>query len=196
MAYWLAWVLLKVSLPVLRRWNVEGAGNLPPEGGVMVVANHQSYWDPLVLGAALPRRVYFMAKEELFRIPVLAWIIRVWGAFPVRREGFDRKALKTATDHLMRGHVLGIFPEGQRSHTGRLLPAQPGAAILALKTGVPVVPVALIGTRGVCGKVKVRVGKPFYLTGEKGKPLREEIAAGGVKMIAEIAALTKDDDVG
>lgn len=193
MAYWLAWVLLQVLLPILRRWKVDGADNLPREGGAMVVANHQSYWDPLVLGAALPRRVYYMAKEELFRVPVLAWLIRVWGAFPVRREGFDRKALKTATDYLMRGHVVGIFPEGQRSHTGQLLPAQPGAAILALKTGVPVVPVALIGTRGVCGKVRVRVGKPFFLAPEKGKPSRKEIAAGGEKMIAAIAALMKDD---
>ncbi|MEW6448107.1 MAG: lysophospholipid acyltransferase family protein [Bacillota bacterium] len=189
MAYWLAWGLLQVLLPVLRRWKVEGAANLPAEGGVMVVANHQSYWDPLILGAALRRRVYFMAKEELFRIPVLGWVIRVWGAFPVRREGYDRKALKTAIDHLMRGHVVGIFPEGQRSHSGRLLPVQPGAAILALKTGVPVVPMALIGTRGICGKVKVRVGRPFYLTAKKEKPSREEIAAGGEKIVTEIAAL-------
>lgn len=193
MAYWLAWAVLKLFLPVLRRWKVQGAANLPPEGGVMVVANHQSYWDPLVLGAALPRRVYFMAKEELFRIPVLSWLIRTWGAFPVRREGFDRKALRTAIDYLMRGHVVGVFPEGRRSHTGQLLPAMPGAAILALKTGVPVVPVALIGTRGVCGKVKVKVGKPFHLTAEKGKPSREEIAAGGERMIAEIAVLMEDD---
>lgn len=193
MVYWFAWGLLRVLLPVLRRWKVEGAGNLPSGEGVIVVANHQSYWDPVVLGAALHRRVYFIAKEELFRIPLFGSLLRILGAFPVRREAFDRKALKTALDYLMRGRVVGVFPEGRRSHTGDLLPAQPGAAILALKTGAPVVPVALIGTRGVCGKVRVRVGKPFYLkTGGK-KPTREEIVEGGEKMMAAIATLMRSE---
>ena len=154
MLYWFAWVLLQILLPVLRRWKVEGAANLPPEGGVIVVANHRSYWDPVVLGAALRRRVYFMAKEELFKIPVFGILLRLLGAFPVRRESFDRRAFKVALDYLMRGRVVGIFPEGRRSHAGRLLSPQPGAVFLALKAGTPVVPVGLIGTRGIFGKVK------------------------------------------
>jgi 1-acyl-sn-glycerol-3-phosphate acyltransferase len=191
--YWFAWGLLQILLPVLRRWKVEGKDNLPPAGGVIVIANHQSYWDPPVLGAALKRRVHFMAKEELFRIPLFGLLIRILGAFPVRREGFDRKALKVAVDYLMRGRVVGIFPEGRRSLTGELLPAQPGAAVLALKTGVPVVPVALIGTRGLLGKVRVRVGRPFYLKTEGKRPTREEIVNGGQEMIAAIAALMGAD---
>lgn len=192
MVYWCAWALCRVLLPLLRRWKVEGAENLPREGAVIVIANHQSYWDPVVLGTALRRRVYFMAKEELFRIPFFGTLIRVLGAFPVKREAYDRRALKVALEHLMRGHVVGIFPEGTRSPSGELLPPQPGAAILALKTGAPVLPVALIGTRGVCGRVRVRVGKPFTLVPAGRKPSREEVAAAGEKMMAAIAALMKD----
>jgi 1-acyl-sn-glycerol-3-phosphate acyltransferase len=191
--YWFAWVLLQVILPVLRRWKVIGRTNLPSEGGVIVIANHQSYWDPLVLGAALPRRVFFMAKEELFRIPVFGAILRLVGAFPVKRESFDRKAFKTALDYLMRGRVVGIFPEGRRSHTGQFLPPQPGAVFLALKAGAPLVPVGLIGTRGVFGKVTVQVGKPFFLHTKSAKPSRAEIEDGSAKITAAIAALAGAD---
>ncbi len=190
MLYWFAWALLQILLPVLRRWKVKGRTNLPPEGGVIVIANHQSYWDPLVLGAALPRRVFFMAKEELFRIPVFGTVLRLVGAFPVKRESFDRKAFKMALDYLMRGRVVGIFPEGRRSHTGQFLPPQPGAVFLALKAGAPLVPVGLVGTRGVFGRVTVRVGNPFFLYSETGKPSRAEIEDGGAKITAAIAALT------
>lgn len=192
MVYWFAWGLCKVLLLLLRRWKVEGTANLPREGAVIVIANHQSYWDPVVLGTALSRRVYFMAKEELFQIPLFGLLLRLLGAFPVRREVYDRRAFKMALDHLMRGHVVGIFPEGTRSHTGKLLPAQPGAAMLALRSGAPVVPVALIGTRGLCGRVRVRVGKPFFLASGGSKPSRAEITAGGEKMMAAIAALMED----
>lgn len=177
-------------LPVFRRWKVVGAENIPPEGGVIVVANHQSYWDPPVLGAALPRRVFFMAKEELFKIPVFGTVLRLVGAFPVKRESFDRTAFKTALDYLMRGRVVGIFPEGRRNHTNELLPAQPGTVFLAFKSAAPLVPVGLIGTRGAFGKVQVQVGKPFFLRAESQKPSREEIAAGGEKVMAAIAELT------
>jgi 1-acyl-sn-glycerol-3-phosphate acyltransferase len=134
-----------------------------------------------------------MAKEELFRIPVFGTVLRFVGAFPVKRELFDRKAFKTSLDYLMRGRVVGIFPEGRRSHTGQLLPPQPGAVFLALKSGAPLVPVGLVGTRGVFGRVTVRVGKPFFLLTESAKPSRYEIEDGGAKITAAIAALTGAD---
>lgn len=131
-----------------------------------------SYVDPIVLGlAAYPRRIYFMAKEELFKIPILNWLIRALNAFPVRRGKSDKKAFQMALELLLGGKVVGLFPEGTR-HRGKLGPARSGVAILALKTGVPVIPIAIIGTDKILpdGKhiprfprIRAVIGKPIYV---------------------------------
>lgn len=162
--YRFAWHVCRFILKTVRRMEVEGAACVPSRGGLIVVANHTSYWDPVIVGCALHRQVFFMAKEELFRIPFLNLIIRWLGAFPVRRGLADRKAYRTALLLLRRGQVVGIFPEGKRSHTGRLLPPQSGAAVLALRTGVPVLPVCIEGSRGLAGRVVVRVGTPLVFS--------------------------------
>jgi 1-acyl-sn-glycerol-3-phosphate acyltransferase len=160
MFYKFARLLCRIILVLLRRWEVKGAENLPSGGGAVLVANHVSYWDPVVVGCAFNRKVYFMAKSELFEIPLLGPLIRALGAFPVRRDKSDRNAIRIAVKLLAEGKVIGIFPEGGRSHTGELMKLQPGAAMLAFKAGVPILPVALKGTRGVLSKVTVMVGKP------------------------------------
>ncbi|ACX52265.1 1-acyl-sn-glycerol-3-phosphate acyltransferase [Ammonifex degensii KC4] len=180
MFYWFAWLVCRLYLHIFRSFRVEGLEHFPREGPVIVAANHQSYLDPVALGCALPRRVYYMAKEELFHIPVLRTLIRWLGAFPVKREEMDRRALRTALNLLARGQVVGIFPEGTRSREGKLLPLQPGAALLALKSGAPVVPVALTGTRGWWGRVRVKIGRPFYLTADG--PSRSQLTEGSRKI--------------
>ena len=102
-----------------------------------------------------------MAKAELFKIPVVGHVIALSGAFPVHRDKTDRIAIRTALRLLKEGQVVGIFPEGTRSHSGEMLKPHLGAAMLALKSGAPILPVALSGTRGVWGKVKVRVANLF-----------------------------------
>ncbi|MGO0122433.1 lysophospholipid acyltransferase family protein [Desulfothermobacter acidiphilus] len=190
MLYWFAWVVCRIYLQ-LRRFQVEGRENFPRTGPVIIVANHQSYLDPVALGCALPRRVYYMAKEELFRIPGFGLLLKCLGAFPVKREELDRRALRTALNLLARGQVLGLFPEGTRGQeAGRLLPLQPGAALLALQSGAPVVPVALTGTRKWWGeRVEVRIGSPFYLRPSQGRITRQEVTDGTKKIEAAMKQL-------
>jgi len=190
MFYRLARFICRIIL-VLRRWEVRGASNLPMEGGVVLVANHVSYWDPVVVGCAINRRIHFMAKSELFDIPVLSTIIRALGTFPVRRDKSDRAAIRTAIKLLEEGHVVGVFPEGTRSHSGELLKPHLGAAMLALKAGVPMLPVAVRGTKGFWGKIMVNIGKPqLYKAGIKTS--RADLENISNNVMAQIAALLKD----
>lgn len=190
MFYRFARWLCRIILIVLRRWEVRGAENLPAEGPVIVTANHVSYWDPVVVGCALSRQVFFMAKAELFRFPVFASILRTLGAFPVHRHRLDRQALRRAQQELEKGHVLGVFPEGTRSNSDAFLKPHLGAALLAVKHGVPVLPVALHGTRGLYGKVRVRIGKPLRFAREGGeKPSKERLEAVAQEIMERIGAL-------
>ncbi len=190
MFYRFARVICRFILAVLRRWRVYGAENLPAAGGMVVVSNHTSYWDPVVVGCALKRQVYFMAKAELFAIPLLGPVIRALGAFPVKRQSTDRQAVKTALNLLARGELVGIFPEGTRSHSGELLKPHVGAAVLACKAGVPLLPVALKGTRGIFGRVEVFVGEPIKLSFAS-KPAKQDLEEASDAVMKKIAGLLK-----
>lgn len=188
MFYRLARMVCRIILFLLRRWEVEGLEHLPRSGGVLVVSNHMSYWDPVVVGCALDRPVRFMAKAQLFRIPLLGPAIRALGAFPVVRGSPDRQALRQALEILGHDQVVGIFPEGTRSHSGQLLEPHLGAAMLALRAGVPVLPVAVINTRGIFGKVRVHIGKPMRFSRSE-HPTRENYRVVSHELIREIAKL-------
>ncbi|MEV5277825.1 lysophospholipid acyltransferase family protein [Streptomyces sp. NPDC051994] len=145
-----------VLLPLLRwlfRPRVEGAGRVPEAGAVILAGNHQSFTDQFLLGVTLRRRLTFLAKQEYFTAPGLtgratAAFFRALGQIPVDRSGKDaaRAAIDTALQVLGGGSVLGVFPEGTRSHDGRLYKGKVGVAAMALRSGAPVVPVAMIGT--------------------------------------------------
>lgn len=168
MLYWIGKVIFWIFFTVFCRWEVTGRENLPQRGPVVVVCNHISLWDPVAVGVALPRRVYFMAKEELFRLPLVGLVLRGLGAFPVRRGEADLAAMRQALRLLRQGKVVGVFPEGGRSRRGALEEFQRGAALLALRTQAPLVPVALIGTNRILGRLgafhrfKVRIGPPIW----------------------------------
>ena len=155
------WILFKIGL----RLNVEGASNIPMDGPLVIASNHLSLLDPPVIGVAATRKVHFMAKQELF-VPILGDIYKALGAFPVRRGGADRAAIKHGIDILKDNKVLAIFPEGTRSKTGKLGKAEPGALMMASKAMATIVPCCVIGTDyGRQGrlwpKVTVRFGKPI-----------------------------------
>jgi len=163
----------------LCRWKIEGTENIPKEGPAVVVANHVSYWDAVVLAVAIPRRIYFMGHSGLFKIPVFAQIIKALGAFPVDREKSDRAALRAAMEILNRGDVLGIFPEGTRVRDGNLGNFKMGAAMIAAKTNAPLVPVALINTpnifsRGFFRPFKVVIKEAVYVAKEEGQKVTSQ----------------------
>ncbi|GAW28084.1 MAG: lysophospholipid acyltransferase family protein [Bacillota bacterium] len=169
---------------------MEGEKNLPVEGPVIIAANHVSNLDPVVVGCAFDRKVSYLAKEELFQVPVLSWIIRHLGAFPVKRGTGDRGAIRAALDVLEKGDCFGIFPEGTRSKDGNLQQPKLGVAMLAAKTGAPVLPVALINTQRLLAPITVRVGqviKPPWPAGSKVS--KEELEAFAQQIMAEIKRL-------
>ena len=144
--YWTATYLLRFVLKVVGRWKVNGREHLPREGGYILVSNHLSNADPPILGAAVARRrVRFMAKQELFKYP-FGIVPRLYGAFPVKRFEADIGALMNAERLLKRGEILGMFPEGTRTRTGVIGKPHPGTALIALRSGVPVLCCSLSGT--------------------------------------------------
>lgn len=177
------------------RWNVLGQQNIPQQGGVVVAANHISLWDPPVLGTAVVRPFHFMAKEELFRNPLLRWLIVKLNAFPVKRGMADRNAIRSAIEILQSGGVLGVFPEGTRSKDGKLGKAEPGVAMIAMKAGVPIVPAAVIGTNrfgaaeGMLPQFTIRFGKPIIPPqGKADKETLEQLTQQMMHAIEELLA--------
>ena len=135
--------------PIFRflfRGQTIGISNLPKTGGVVVVSNHGSHLDPPILGHALGRPVAFMAKSELFKIPILSYIISACGAYPVKRGSGDREALRTASKCLIEGWATGVFLDGTRQENGRVNDPKAGAALLSARTGCPILPVAIVNS--------------------------------------------------
>jgi 1-acyl-sn-glycerol-3-phosphate acyltransferase len=195
-AFWYRFYSLLFRL--LFRLRVEGRAHVPASGPVLVVSNHVSAVDPPIAGVAVGRQVWYMAKEELLKTPLLGPYLRSVGVFPVRRGEADRRSVRTALDVLQRGGALLMFPEGTRSPDGRLQPAEPGAALLALRTGAPVLPLAVVGTQQVMPKgarfprlqpVTVRIGPPLQVPKVAGRLDRDLLEQWGQKFMAAIAAL-------
>jgi 1-acyl-sn-glycerol-3-phosphate acyltransferase len=183
---------------LLFRLEVRGADNVPAEGPLLIVANHSSLLDPPVVGGACPRQLTFLAKAELFRIPGLGAFIRRLGARPLRREGADPAALRTAQRVLAEGRALLVFPEGTRGPEGELREAKPGAALLAMHGGVPVVPAYVSGSgrawpRGQRlprpAKVMVTFGAPLRFAAAAGPDRKAQYEATSRRMMAAIADL-------
>ena len=142
-------ILKPLAVFLMRTWfglRVRGAEHIPSSGPALIVSNHQSILDPPLIGGAAQRQIYFLAKAELFRIPIFGWLIRALHARPVRREGSDPRALRTAALLLKEGKALLVFPEGTRSLDGRLGEGKPGVGMLAVTSGAPVVPAYVSGT--------------------------------------------------
>jgi len=169
---WLGRIARPLGRPlvsVLFRVRQRGRDMVPEHGGAVLAGNHRSYMDPIILWCVAPRFVHFMAKEELFT-GFIGWALpRLW-AFPVNRAGADRAAIAEATSFLEAGDLVGIFPEGTRSTAEEMGSAHGGAAFIAIRAGVPVVPVALAGTEKVWPKgqrlpklrrVTIRYGRPI-----------------------------------
>jgi glycerol-3-phosphate dehydrogenase (NAD(P)+) len=167
----LYWTLRAVFVPtflIYFRMQRIGREHLPKKGPLLLASNHRSFLDPFVIGTLVRRPVYYMAKRELFDKRWQAWILNGLGAFPVDRGAGDSDALETARAILARGDCVVVFPEGTRVRPGPLGAPRRGVGRLALETGVPVAPVAVMGSENVRRgwrirprKVRVRVGAPL-----------------------------------
>jgi 1-acyl-sn-glycerol-3-phosphate acyltransferase len=183
----------KRALGWLVRWQsrleVRGAGHVPASGPAIVAANHRSMLDIPLLVVASPRPIVFMAKRELFGDPVRRVVLHALGGFPVRRQTADVRAVDVGVAVLERGGVLGLYPEGTRSRSGRMLPFLDGAAWFALRTGAPLVPCGISGTaRSPDGRWRLRK----EVTVAFGPPIRVEPVADPVARRARARELTTE----
>ena len=147
----------------LFRIKIEGRENIPEGENFVICANHISLFDPPLVGIAIPFRVRFMAKEELFKNKLFGSLLKALGAFPIKRGKSDVGALKAAISILKNGENLVIFPEGKRSKDGNLNRGKSGAALIAIKSGVNILPIGIDGKYGLFKKITVRIGKPVIL---------------------------------
>lgn len=154
-------MIVRFFFSVIFRYRVIGVENIPKTGPAIICSNHTSVLDPPILGSASNRIIHFMAKEELFRIPLFRNLIQFLHAYPVNRAGGGRLALKRSLELLKEDKILGIFPEGTRTKTGKLGKGRVGAALLASKVGAPIIPTAIVGPYRLFGPVKVVFGKPI-----------------------------------
>ena len=168
----LDWTLTRMYV---RKFEVVGKEHLPLEGPLILASNHLNNADPPMIALAIrPRYPMYMAKREMVSWPILGPAFRAFGAFPVRRGEADLGALRAASEVVQKGALLVMFPEGTRSRTGGLGRGHPGTAIIALRTGAPILPVAVTGTHGTTWPwiflkpysirhVRVVIGEPFHL---------------------------------
>jgi 1-acyl-sn-glycerol-3-phosphate acyltransferase len=188
--YWvnvMTWVKLLILLAIKR--DIHGLQHIPRKGALILAGNHLNVGDPSVLTGITPRRIVWMTKQELFDIPVIGILYHLFGCIPVRRFEADLRALRQSQEALRRGLVLGMFPEGTRSGESGLGRGEPGAALIAMRTNTPVLPVAIWGTEGIKlprdffrrTEVHIRYGEPFYLS--RPERLTKEAVEEGTEII-------------
>ncbi len=202
--YWLYYVgcsLTHVLAFLLTRYRVFGREHVPDRGPLLVVANHLSMADPPVVGISIRRHAMFLAKEELFRSRIQRYIFHNCGAFPIRRGGMNRDALRFAERLFDRGGALIAFPEGRRSMESQMVDAFSGSALIAVRNGVPILPVGIYGTEKITGstwwlrrpEITVNIGRPFELPSVNGKVTRKQLAEFTHSIMARIAELLPEE---
>jgi 1-acyl-sn-glycerol-3-phosphate acyltransferase len=182
---------IKVMMMTVWRARATGVENVPKTGPLIIACNHMSYLDPPGMGCFAGRRISFMAKKELFDIPILGAAIAGVGAYPVDRKGSARSAIKKSLEVLKAGGAVGIFPEGTRNLSGEIEP-QVGAALLASLSGAPVVPASIIGSDRALKfpKIKVAFGPPLYLPADR-KATHDDLSKFTAEIMSAIRALSE-----
>ena len=164
--------------------KVYGRHHVPQHGGVLIVANHQSFLDPIATSTVLRRPMSYFAKSELFETKYLGWLLTELHGFPVKQGEGDIGAVRQAIHRLKEGYALMIFPEGSRTEDGEIAPIEPGVGLIARKAGVPVVPCVIDGAfnalpRGAkmikCVPIRVQYGPPMYFDGMKASQITAQL---------------------
>jgi 1-acyl-sn-glycerol-3-phosphate acyltransferase len=188
--YALASAVCRLVLRVGWRFRTVDADRVPPSGPLILAANHVSYFDPPALACGLPRPIHYMAKAQLFRIPLLGTIIRWCYAYPVDRSRGDVGAIKRSVEVLRTGAAVGVFPEGTRNKSGTVVP-QGGVALLHQLSGAPIVPAYITGTGAWrrFHRIQVIYGEPFRLAKPGEKASREDLAKWTGEIMGRITTL-------
>ena len=168
--YFLGWCFFRALYKFYFGWRVYNPERVPLKGPVILAANHASFLDPPLVGAGLRRDINYLARESLFDVPVVGWILRHWNTVPVDREGGGAKGLKAILDRLLAGGAIILFPEGTRSRDGRLQPARSGIGLTVIKSSAPVVPVRVFGTYEAYGR-HLALPRPKRVAVKYGQPL-------------------------
>ena len=187
--YRAAWLILKVFFTLYLRWRVYNPERVPRAGPVILAANHASFLDPPLVGTALPRGIHYLARESLFRYPVIGTMLRYWDAVPVNRES-GGAGLKVILDRLFNGAAIILFPEGTRSSDGNLQPARSGIGLAVIKSEAPVIPVRIFGSYQAWGR-HMKVPRPHRVIVKFGQPmdfsaLRKEAQTAPKQRVKEI----------
>ena len=209
-SYFIGWSLFRLIYATYFRWRVFNPENVPMTGPVILASNHASFIDPPLVGSGLHRTVNYLARESLFRFPILGAILRSWQAVPVDRDGGGASGLRAILDRLLAGGAILLFPEGTRTKDGKLQPARSGIGLTVIKSNAPVVPVRVFGTFEAYNRfhkfphphrIAVKYGQPIDFSALRAeakvcsKPrLKEIYQEVADRIMAEIAALQPHAD--
>jgi 1-acyl-sn-glycerol-3-phosphate acyltransferase len=171
LSYYAGWNFFRCVYRFYFGWRAYGASRVPLEGPVVLAANHASFIDPPLVGSGVKRQISFLARDTLFRNPVLGAILRSWEVVPVDRDGAGASGLKAILDRLMAGGAILLFPEGTRTRDGRLQPARSGIGLTVIKSSSPVVPVRVFGTYEAFGRHH-RLPRPRRVIVKYGEPMK------------------------
>ncbi len=207
--YRLVVTLCRLLIFLTMKRRISGLERVPKDGGVLIVSNHLGLLDPLALGTELPRRLYILAKVEMFSWPLIGWLARKMDMIPVRRGQSDRDAVRLILEHLEAGHIVLMFPEGTYPKYPKdargMIKAQPGAALLALKSNAMILPVGITGSDHVWNPrllpwsvlrrwpVAVTIGEPYRPTLPASISQKQALALVTEEMMQRIAALLPPD---
>jgi len=168
--YFIGWSSYRTFFKLYFRWRVYGVENVPKSGPLILASNHASFLDPPLVGSALPREINYLARDTLFRFPVIGWLLREVNAVPVDREGGGAAGLKAILDRLLAGNGIILFPEGTRTIDGNLQKPRAGIGLTVIKSDAPVVPVRIFGTYEALGK-RDKFPRPHKVSVIFGQPL-------------------------
>jgi 1-acyl-sn-glycerol-3-phosphate acyltransferase len=195
--YFAGWSMFRVMYAICFRWRVFNPERVPPAGPVILASNHASYLDPPLVGSGLRRGINYLARESLFRFPLMGWLLRKWNCVPVDRDGGGAAGLRAILDRLLAGGAIILFPEGTRTRDGRLQPARSGIGLTVIKSSATVVPVRVFGTYEAYGR-HMRFPRPHRVVVKYGMPmsfdkLRQEAKVCDKRRLKEIYQEVADE---